>query len=87
MAAIRRDPFDRGDSLADRYVRGDAAGADRLTIDVQSARAALPNAASELRARQAKMFANDPQQRCCRVGIDCMPRSIYGQIERHRLPP
>src|SRR2546430_7267234 len=41
-------------------------GSDRLTIDMHRACAALPDAAAELRARQADVIANDPQQRCDR---------------------
>src|SRR5262245_12839022 len=48
MVAIRRDPFDSGDSLADSRGRKHAAGSNRLTIDMHRARAALPDAAAEL---------------------------------------
>jgi len=62
MAAIRREPFDRRDSFADGHVRGNAAGSNRLTIDMHRARAALPDATAELRARQADVIADHPQQ-------------------------
>jgi len=87
MAAIGRDSFDRGDFLADRGLRAHAAGSDRLTIDMQRARAALPDAATEFSAGEAEMIANHPQQWRLRVRIDGMSRSIHVQIERHTLPP
>jgi hypothetical protein len=87
MIAIRRDPFDRGDSFADGHGRRDAAGSDRLTIDMHRARAALPDAATELSASQADMIADHPQQWRLLVRIDGMSRSIHVQIERHPLPP
>jgi hypothetical protein len=62
MVAVRRDPFDRGYSFADCHGRLDAAGSDRLTIDMYRARAALPDAAAKFRARQANVIANHPQQ-------------------------
>jgi hypothetical protein len=51
---------------------------------VHRARAALPDAATELRARQAKVIANDPQQRSLRIGIHGLSRSVYIQFEGHR---
>jgi hypothetical protein len=50
---------------------------------VHRARAALPDAAAELRARQAEVIADDPQQRRLRVGIDGFSLSVYVKIERH----
>src|SRR5207244_13442936 len=87
MVAIRRDAFDRIDPFADSRGRLDAAGSDRLTIDMHRARAALPDAATELGACQPDMIADHPQQWRLRVGIDGMPCSIHVQIERHALPP
>jgi hypothetical protein len=83
MAAVRRDSFDRGDFLADCHARGNAARADRLTIDVHGARTALSYAATELRARQTDMIADHPQQWRERVGIDGVSCSIHVQIEGH----
>src|SRR5215475_1238521 len=60
MAAVRRDSFDRGDFPAGCHASGNAAGADRLTIDVHGARAALSDTAAELRARQTDMIADHP---------------------------
>jgi len=84
MVAIRRDPFDRGDFFAGRHARRNAAGSDRLTIDVHRAGAALPDAAAELGSRQADVIADHPQQWRYRVGIDGMSRSVHVQIELHR---
>src|SRR5262245_6433883 len=87
MGAIRRDSFDSGNFLADGRSRADAAGTDRLTIDVHRACAALPDAAAELRSCQADMITDHPQQWRLRVGIDGMSHAIHIQIDRHtRLP-
>ena len=87
MIAIGRNAFDRGDSLSNSRARGDAAGADRLPVDMERARAALPDAAAELRAGQAKVIANDPEQWRRWIGIDGMSPTIHVQIERHLYPP
>ena len=71
------------DRLADRRGGGDTAGTDRPPVDVKRTCAALPDAAGELRAGQSQMFAYHPQQRCLRVSIDRMSRSVNVQIERH----
>src|SRR4026207_272148 len=47
MTAIRRESFDREHLFADGCGGGNAAGADRLPIDMQRARTALPDAATE----------------------------------------
>src|SRR5262245_30245573 len=60
MVTVRRDPFDGCYSFAHRHGRLDAAGSDRLTIDMHRARAALPDAAAKLRARQADVIPNHP---------------------------
>ena len=59
--------------------------ADGAAVDVHRARAALPDAAAELGARQADVIANDPQQRSLGIRIDGMHGSVDGQSERHNL--
>src|SRR5437762_3033290 len=61
MCAIRRQAFDRGHSFADRGRDRNAAGANGLTVDVQSTGAALGNAAAEFGTCQPKRIADNPK--------------------------
>src|SRR5262249_49491001 len=87
MAAIRGYTFDRGDFFSDGVRRGKAARPDRLTINMNRARAALPDTAAELRAGKSDVIADHPQQGRCRVGVNGMLSSIHVEIERHAWPP
>src|SRR5262252_249973 len=60
MGAIGRKPFNCGDSFAEGRVCTDAARSYRLTVDMHGAGAALSDAATELRARQAEVIADHP---------------------------
>ena len=62
------DTLDRGDLLAFSGLNRRDAGTDRRAIEVYRAGAALGDATAELRARQAGLFANRPEQRC--IGLD-----------------
>src|SRR3954447_1087474 len=70
QCAIRRQPFDGGDLLADRFRDQHAAGAHRDAVDMDGAGAALCNAATVFRAGQAGVFPDRPQQWRIRLDIE-----------------
>ena len=61
MRPIRRQAFDGGHRLTDRGRDRNAAGANRLTVDVQSAGAALGNAAAEFGTCRAQADRGSPR--------------------------
>jgi hypothetical protein len=87
MSAVRRESFNGRDSFAGGIGCGEAAGSNRLAIDMDSACPALADAATELGSRQAKMITNHPEQGCFRIRIDGMSRTVEVEIERHTVPP
>jgi hypothetical protein len=86
MCAIRRQAFDRRHSLTGRGRDRNAAGANGLTVDVQSTGAALGNAAGEFGACQSKLVADNPEQGSLRRDIDGMPSSIHCKVYCHSVP-
>src|SRR5437879_791954 len=68
VAPARRQPFDRGHALPGRRRDRHHAGAHRGAVEMHGAGAALGDAASELRAGEAEVVAQHPQER--RVGRD-----------------
>src|SRR5438477_499696 len=82
MPTLRVKAFDRGDLLAGRLGEGRLARADRATVEMHGARAALGHAAAELRAGQAQPLADHPQERRVRIGIDRLGLPV-DQESRH----
>jgi hypothetical protein len=83
MIAVIGDTFNRRDFLADSRGGGSAAGAHRLSVDMNRACTALPDTAAELRSRQADIVANHPQQGRLRIRINGMTRCVHGEIKCH----
>src|SRR6516225_12416970 len=67
VARIRRQAFDRRDLLAANIRQLRTARADGLSVDVDSAGAALSDAAAEFRPSQLEMLAYHPKQ--WRIGL------------------
>src|SRR5881394_2347595 len=86
VIAVARHALDRLDRLADREGGGEAARADRLTVDVHRARAALRDPAAELRAREPEVVADHPEQRRLRVRVDSVRCAVDRELERHDSP-
>src|SRR5436305_488449 len=86
MRPIRRQAFDGGHRLTDRGRDRNTAGANRSTVDVQSAGATLGNATAEFGAREPKLIADHPEQRSFRRYVDGMPNSIHCKIYCHSVP-
>src|SRR5690348_12522996 len=76
MRAVGAQALDRDDLMPLRVSQCRQAGADRLTIQMDSAGAAGTDAAAEFRPGQADDVANGPQQRHLRVGVDRMVDAI-----------
>ena len=61
MAAVWGESFDGGDCLARDFTQGDTAGAHGAAVDVDSASAALLNAAAVFGAMQFEVVAKYPE--------------------------
>src|SRR5580700_8667497 len=77
MIPLRREPFDGGDLFSRGARYGSAAGARRPAIEVHGAGAALRYSAAILRAGQAQMLAQDPEQGSGRFHIHLHAALIY----------
>src|SRR5437879_2803224 len=82
VAPARRQPFDRGHALPGRRRDRHHAGAHRGAVEMHGAGAALGDAASELRAGEAEVVAQHPQER--RVGRDVhgLAFAVAGEDDR-----
>src|SRR5262249_14099940 len=83
---IARQAFDGGHRLAGRGRDRDAAGADRSTVNVQSAGPALRNATAELGAGEPELIADYPEQRRFRRYLDRMSNPIHREVYCHGVP-
>jgi hypothetical protein len=84
--AVGGEALDGGDLLADRFADRERAGADRGAIDVNRAGAALGDAATVLRAGEADLFPDRPQQWRARVYVDVIAFTVDGETD-HSPPP
>src|SRR5262245_29129299 len=65
MRSIRRGALDRDDLVGRLHAAdGQRAGAHQSTVEMHGAGAALRDTAAVLRARQPRLLADDPEQRC-----------------------
>src|SRR6266850_6231853 len=80
------DGFDGGDALADRGRDRRDARACRLSIDLDSARAAKARAAAELRAGHVQYVAQRPQQRRVFGDVDVAGLAVYVELD-HVVSP
>src|SRR5881396_1366696 len=87
MGAGRGEPFDGDDPVAGLdFADRNGAGAPHLAVDVHGTGAALRDAAAVLRAGQASLFADDPQER--RPGLRLYVAYLAVDIEFcHGRPP
>src|SRR5262249_5626752 len=86
MPAGRVESLDRGDLLARRLRHRRLARANGLTVEVHGARAALRDAASELRARQLQPLADYPQEGRPRIDVDGVRLAVDQQCRHARAP-
>src|SRR5215204_5234423 len=87
MIAVRGKTLNGHHRLADGRGRRHTAGPDGAAIDVQRARAALPDAAAELGAGESDLISDHPQQRRLQVRVDSVPRAVDDELERHVEAP
>src|SRR6267378_5503409 len=80
------DGFDGGDALADRGRDRRDARACRLSIDLDSARAAKARAAAELRAGHVQYVAQRPQQRRVFGDVDVAGLAVYVEPDHCASP-
>ena len=85
MRPVRGEPFECRDRRVRRGRHRRLAGANRAAAHVHGARAALSDAATELRALQIQHIANDPQQGHVGGHIDRGRFSVDVQGVRHRV--
>src|SRR5690606_8204208 len=85
VTGVSRQAFDGSDLPADGAFGGRYAGAHRLSIHVDGTDAALGDAAAELRAGEAQVFAKHPQQRRLRIDVELVSCAVYRQCQRHWL--
>src|SRR3954451_25435392 len=86
QCAIRRQPLDGGDLLADGFRDQHAAGARRDAVDVDGAGATLCNAATIFGAGQAGIFPDRPQKRRIRLDIQFKCFAVDREV-CHRVSP
>src|SRR6202790_786764 len=84
--AVNGETFDGRDLLAFRRAHRKCTGAYGNAIDMHGARTALGDSATILGPRKAHPFANDPQERRVRIGVDFLHCSIDGETG-HDEPP
>src|ERR1700731_4461382 len=77
MLALGVEPLDGHDRLAGDVRHRDAAGAHRLTVEMNRAGAAQRDAATELRPGQAELVAQVPHERHRRVAVEAARLSIH----------
>src|SRR5579883_179890 len=77
MLALGVEPLDGDDRFVGDVRHRDAAGADRLAVDMNRAGAAQRDAAAELRSGQAELVAQVPQERHRRVTVEAARLSIH----------
>src|SRR6266404_3504789 len=87
MIWILRQAFDRRDAGPGRAFERHHTRARRVAVDMDSAAAALGDAAAIFRARQSQMVAQHPQQRRRWVGVDALVLPVNCQIVWHLINP
>src|SRR5690348_3511569 len=88
VAAVGRQPFDRGDRLPGDARNRCGARPHRLAVDVDGARAAQRHAASELGPGEAERVTQYPEQRHRRDSVDRLRFSVECELDRsHSIPP
>ena len=78
-AVVRGEPFDGLNVLAIGRRNGGHAGANRVAVEADRACATLRDPASELRACQAKLFSNRPEQRRGGIDVDLPLHAVHRQ--------
>src|SRR3984893_7701126 len=87
MTRILRQALDRRDSGPGRAFEWHLARPCRVAVDMDSAGAALGDAAAIFRARHSQMVAQYPQQRRRWVGVDALVLPVDRQIVWHLINP
>src|SRR5262245_25986577 len=70
VAQVAREPFDRGHDLPFGARHRSDAGTDRVAVEINRAATAESHAATIFRAGQPEVFAQNPQQRLFRLGLN-----------------
>src|SRR6266481_9184441 len=87
MARILRQAFDRRDAGSGRAFERQLTRPRRRAVDMDSAGAALGDAAAIFCARHSQMVAQHPQQRRRWVGVDALVLPVDRQIVWHLINP
>jgi hypothetical protein len=89
QASVFLKTFDRGDGLRHSRPQWNLARSTRHAPKQYRASATLSFAAAVLRAREAKLIAENRQQRRIQIVLDPIPLSIYFELDgiRHPLSP
>ena len=83
MRAVGREPFDRRDSTPSRRSRRASRTSARLAVEVNGARAALRDAAAELRAGRPRSSRNTQSSGMSGGDVDGLPAAIHIHVESH----
>src|SRR3712207_6163244 len=84
MRAVRRQTFDRDDTVARLEIAdADRTGASHLIVDVNRARAALGDAAAEFSTGQPRVVAQGPQK--WSIGLDLQVARCAVDVERNHV--
>ena len=87
MVAVLAEALDGDDVLAlERRTTGVHAGALRLAVHVHGARAAGRDAAAELRAGQAQLVAEVPQERHRGIALEGALHAVHAQLGHAGYP-
>src|SRR6266403_6024540 len=87
MARILRQALDRRDAGPGRAFERHLTRPRRGAVDMDSAGAALGDAAAIFRARHSQMVTQHPQQRRRWVGVDALVLPVDRQIVWHLINP
>src|SRR6185436_4904980 len=85
MRARRRQTLDGGDLLARDLGHRGLAGAHRLAVDMDRARAAQSGAATEFGAGEFQVLPHHPEQRRVGVDLDALSLAIDRKRDRHSV--
>src|SRR5512134_275668 len=85
VQAVLGQTFDRHDLLAHGCRSRQSAGAHRLPIDVYRTSTADGDPAAILRAGQAEVIAQNPEQRHLAFDIDSVGATIHGELQHSRF--
>jgi hypothetical protein len=77
------EPLDRQDLAIRRSPDGRYARADRLTVDVDDARAAERLPAAVFRPCEAEHVAHDPQDGHLGIHVELARHSVHAQVDGH----